>query len=187
MNTVLKIKTILLIPFVFLAISILFAYAQESKENQLFKETSKGQTVLLGTWVWDIEANSFPKRSDSEWKRGDIWWEQDTTQFLVPRNGSGLSIVLSLPYENITPEGLTNMQYSQEKIPNSYLVPGAIVAVRTTEGNLAKVRVIRYRELHDFSFKESENLDSDQKRFLLSEENEKNYHLEVEWVLYRKE
>ena len=64
--------------------------------------------------------------------------------------------------------------------------PGTVVALRTNEGNFAKLKVVMYRELHDFSFPEAKLLDAEWKAFVLKRPNTKNYHLEVEWVLYRK-
>jgi hypothetical protein len=47
-------------------------------------------------------------------------------------------------------------------------------------------KVVRYRDLHDFSFPEANLLDAGWREFALKHPNTNNYHLEVEWVLYRK-
>ena len=147
-------------------------------------EPAKGQTVILGTWTWDIETN---KQGDL--KGVDVKWEQATAteQFLVPLNGAGLIVLdKKKAFDKITRQDLATLQYSDKKVANDALTPGTVVALRTNEGNFAKLKVLKYRALHDFSFPEAKLLREDWKQFVLQKPNTKNYHLEVEWVLYRK-
>jgi hypothetical protein len=147
-------------------------------------EPKKGQTVILGTWTWDIETN---KQLGIE-KGADVKWQQATAkeQFLVPLNGAGLVVLDKKAFDKITREDLEALKYSDKKLANDSLAPGTVVALRTRDGNFAKLKVVKYRELHDFSFPEAKLLDEKMREFLLKHPNEKNYHIEVEWVLYRK-
>jgi hypothetical protein len=153
--------------------------SDEKKED----EPTKGQTVILGTWTWDIETN---KQGDE--KGVDVKWEHATAkeQFLVPLNGAGLVVLDRKEFDKITREDLAALKYSDKKLAYDSLAPGTVVALRTNEGNFAKLKVVKYRELHDFSFPEAKLLDEKMRDFLLKHPNTKNYHIEVEWVLYRK-
>ncbi|QDV25864.1 hypothetical protein [Aureliella helgolandensis] len=143
----------------------------------------KGRTAILGTSMWDIETN---KQGDE--KSCDVWWEQVNAreQFLAPRNGAALFVLGKIEFDKITREDLEALKYSDKKVANESLVCGAVLALRTKEGNFAKLKVVKYRELHDFSFPEAKLLSADWKAFALKQPNRKTYHLEVEWVLYRK-
>jgi hypothetical protein len=156
----------------------------ESAEGQTVILETWGQTVILGTWTWDIETNKQGNK-----KGADVWWEQvtDKERFLVPQNGAGLIVVLGKKaFDKITQVDLAALSYSDKKLASDSLAPGTVVALRTTEGNLAKLKVVKYRELHDFSFPEAKLLDEKTRAFFLKHPNRKNYHIEVEWVLYRK-
>ncbi|HEY7425339.1 MAG TPA: hypothetical protein VH682_13995, partial [Gemmataceae bacterium] len=159
-----------------------FKRAKRGEENK-GDELARGQTVILGTWTWDIETNKQGGK-----KEVDVWWEQVTNkeQFLVPRNGAGLIVLDKKAFDKITREDLRNLKYSNERLANDSLAPGTVVALRTNEGNFAKLKVVKYRELHDFSFSEAKLLRAEWRAFVLKKPNMKNYHLEVEWALYRK-
>lgn len=149
-------------------------------------EIARGQTVLLGTWVWDVDTNRFPNeelRGD-----GDVWWEQvtRTERYLVPLNGARLASLRNRAFEQIAADELANTPFASEKISGSVLTPGAVVAVHTTKGNFAKLQVVRYRALHDFSFKEAEHLTPQWREFARRGPNIDRYHLEVRWVLYER-
>src|SRR5262245_1991941 len=56
-----------------------------------------GQTVILGTWTWKIEGDSFGGGS------GDFFWEQvsATERQLVPHEGAGWAVLKDMPFEKI--------------------------------------------------------------------------------------
>jgi hypothetical protein len=58
-------------------------------------------------------------------------------------------------------------------------------ALKTMEGNIAKIRVTGFRKLHDFDFDEAALLSPEWKEFALKKPDIDKYHLEVEWVLFR--
>ena len=156
--------------------------AQQPPRRGGLEQPAKGQTVILGTWAWDVETNKQGGREDA-----DAWWEQVTEkkQFLVPQNGAGLVVLGKKAFDTITQTDLVALKYSDKKLPGDSLAPGTVVALRTRKGNFAKLKVVKYRALHDFSFPEAKLLDEKWRKFALNQPNEKNYHIEVEWVLYR--
>jgi hypothetical protein len=156
-----------------------------SDENK-GSQAMKGQTVILGTWKWDIETNM---QGDKIEKRADVWWAHETEKksFLVPQNGAGLVVLGKKAFDKITRENLAALKYSDKKLAKQLLSPGTVVAMRTNEGNFAKLKVLKYRDLHDFSFPDAKFLEKETKeRFLKEEPNIRNYHIEVKWVLYWK-
>jgi len=161
--------------------------AQKEVEDSRFDLSAAGQTVLLGTFIWDADTDNFPAKLLSG-KTGDIWWQQERLdkQSLVPLGNTLIVEVHDRDFAGLTADDLKILRYSWKPISNDRLVPGAIIAMRTTEGNYAKLRVVGYRPLHDFSFKEAAVLDACWKTFVLNKNNKENYHLEVEWVLYTK-
>ena len=158
-----------------------YGRGEEPKRDWFAK---KGQAVILGTWTWDIETNM----QGGDTKGVDIWWEQVTAkkQFLVPKNGAGLIVLTKGAFDKITRKDLKDLAYSEKKLGSESLTPDTVVALRTNEGNFAKLKVVKYRALHDFSFPEAMYLDERTRKFFLTRPNTKNYHIEVEWVLYKK-
>jgi hypothetical protein len=155
----------------------------DQKDEKKGEETTKGQTVILGTWTWNIEKNKLGAKEDA-----DVYWEQATAQdqYLVPKGQAGLAVIDNKSFDKITREDLKSLKYSDKKLSNLSLTPGTVLALRTNQGNFAKLRVVKYRQLHDFTFPEAKLLDKQWKEHVLEDQNRKNYHLEVEWVLYSK-
>lgn len=182
-----KIYFILVLAVVFILSS---TPLQAQIEPHFFVQSVPARTILLGTYIWDIETDSFPvTRNYNNLTKSDIWWQQinRTRQQLVPRNCAAFAIVREKQFEELTLEDLQNLRYSFKPVSNEHLQIGAVVAMRTAEGNFAKLRVNGYRALHDFSFKEAEILRESWKAFVLGHENRENYHLELEWVLFKKQ
>jgi len=167
-----------------LVATVTLAVYGQSNENE-GDQPAKGQTVILGTWAWDIETD---QQGSMNGRRADVWWEQVTEkeQFLVPLNGAGLVLLSDKVFEMITQEDLATLKYSYNSVANESLASGAVVALKTEKGNFAKLKVVKYRELHDFSFPEAKHMSAGWKAFVLKKPNRENYHLEVEWELYQK-
>lgn len=142
-----------------------------------------GQTVIPGTGTWDIETN---KTGDV--MIADVWWEQQSEkeQFLTPLNGAGITLIGQKAFEKISRQDLAALKYSDKKIAYDRLAPGTVVALRTRGGNIAKLKVIKYRELHDFSFAAAKLMDKQRRNHLKIGPNIKNYNIELEWVIYRE-
>jgi hypothetical protein len=142
---------------------------------------AKGRTVIPGTWSWQVEGNRI------EATRADLFWQQvsATERNLVPQGGAGWAIVQGRPFEKITLADLKKAEYSTGKLPGSSLRPGTVVALRTRGGKLARLKVVGYRALHDTSFPEARHLSPAWVRFAQGQPNTQEYHLEVDWVLYK--
>ena len=144
-----------------------------------------GRTVLLGTWTWDVESDSQGNNSQV-----DIWWEQETgtARYLTPKNGAQLALLRGADYDSIGLKELQRARYSGERLSGSdsegVLRPGTVVAMKTAEGNYAKLKVLGYRSNHDVSFKEAAIKGDAWKSRVLSRPERPNYHLEVAWSLY---
>lgn len=136
--------------------------------------------VIPGTFAWDIEANRIGSNGQT-----DLWWQivNDTERYFIPENGAQIAVVTDRAFDKIDRAYAESLQLSAQRISNSTLAPGTNLVVRTGEGHLAKVRVVRYRSSHDLDFEEAKSLPEDWKGLLLSSENLDNYHIEVEFKL----
>jgi hypothetical protein len=160
-----------------LPVLVLCAPAPERRREDVL---AKNQTVILGTWTWKIEGNKFGGGES------DFWWEQvsEKERDLVPQGGAGWAIV-EKAFEKITRDDLAQIEYSTGKLPGSSLAVGTVVAVRTADGKFAKLKVVGYRGSHDTSFPEAKNLSPAWIAFARGRPNTPEYHLEVNWVLYK--
>ncbi|HEX7778295.1 MAG TPA: hypothetical protein VF424_03595, partial [Vicinamibacterales bacterium] len=147
------------------------------------RELSRGQTVILGTYSWDVETDS--QRGPT---RNDVWWQQVRAgvQFLTPQAGAGFAIVTDIPFDALGQAELSKLRYLPDRLANTSLLPGTVFGLRTSEGNFARVKVIGYRDSHDFSFDSAQIVPEDRRAWGLKRPNIKNYHLELSWVLFEK-
>jgi hypothetical protein len=154
------------------------------------RELAKGRTVMLGTYFWDIETNTQDRKAVV-----DLFWQQvrfganglpPHVQNLVPAPGAVLTLVVDVPFEEVSAQDLMKLKYGGDAVPNASLKPGTVLAVRTREGNFAKLKVIGYRDSHDFSFDDARFIPADQKTRLLARSKIVDRHLEVSWVLFQK-
>jgi hypothetical protein len=169
-------KTYILVSlFAFLILLAPLEISSAMYDQQHAEQVSTGKSVLLGTWTWDAETDSFPFFSTPNHKRGDIWWEQagDNKQNLIAQNGAVLAEIREVKFEDVTPEYLAGLEYTLKVIAGARLTPGAIIGIRTAEGNHVKLKVMGYRALHDFSFKEAENLSPGWRAFVLGKDDKK--------------
>jgi len=113
-------------------------YDHLTEERQI-----KGKTMIPGTYTWDIEKDKLGGSTGA-----DLWWQQVNSRerYLVPRNGAKISRVLDKDFETVDLQYLKKVKYSHKKISGSddfsVLAPGAVIALKTLEGNLAKIKVI---------------------------------------------
>jgi len=143
---------------------------------------ASGRTVLLGTWAWTVAGNKVGGLTGT-----DVWWEQvsDTERNLVPQGKAGWAVLRNKPFEKVGPDDLRKASYSTGRLPGSSLRPGTVVALRTSDGRFAKLKVVGYRDLHDTSFPEARHLSPEWVRLARGKPNVKEYHLEVSWVLFK--
>ena len=118
-----------------------------SKQKSAVEELS-GTKLLRGTWVWDIDSNTEGSKESV-----DLWWEHvdERERYLVPKNGAGLAVVKDRKFENLHISDLNKLAYTSDRVPASDAKPeidvGTVLAVRTTEGKLAKLEVIGFDPL----------------------------------------
>jgi hypothetical protein len=83
-------------------------------------------------------------------KDTDIHWGHSSgiKRQLYARNGSGFAYLGNAPFDDITAEDLTCLEYTDSPIDGGdeidQMVPGSVIAVRTAKGNFAKLRVEGY-------------------------------------------
>jgi Strictosidine synthase len=108
---------------------------------------SSGTTTLKGTFLFDLDTGV----QGGPAATADIWWDQQTTvaRQMVPQNSA---VILNLGVANfnaITANNLEFLPYATTPIngnndSTNKLIAGDVFAVRTTQGNFAKVKVITY-------------------------------------------
>jgi len=107
-----------------------------------------GTTVIGGTCTFDLDFGASGGGSGTE---ADLWWEQvdSTTRNLVPQRGAALARLGGVGFDALTAAALANQGYSGSAINGSNnasneLTVGTVLAVRTSKGNLAKVKIDSY-------------------------------------------
>jgi uncharacterized RDD family membrane protein YckC len=147
-------------------------------------ELARGSVVIPGTFRWDIETNQLKPEGS------DIWWQHQTAteRYLSPTSGALMARLEAGSYELASAAELAQAKFASQGLvgsdSGSQLQPGAVIALRSSEGNLAKLRVVRLRNSHDFSFAGNEGLRDEWKAFVRSRPDMPNYHIELEYVLY---
>ena len=74
----------------------------------------------------------------------DIWWDVNgSVRILQPTNGAALSNLGMVQFNNVQLSDLRNENYASSGIDGSdgNPAPGTVVAIRTSEGNYAKIDI----------------------------------------------
>ena len=107
---------------------------------------SSGQTVLRGTWTFDFDLGA-----EGPFDGADVWWEQmtATARQMAVQGVARIAHLGPVDFEALDVGALRGLAYDSTPIPGhvdgpNALTPGAVFAVRTTGGNLAKVQVLAY-------------------------------------------
>lgn len=153
--------------------------AKSVEFNYVLYEAPYQTTVLLGTWQWDMETDRMAVPGV------DVSWEQFNAELakLTPRNGAAVRIV-EKEFSTLSLSDLARLEFPKTGISKAQLTPGTVVAIRTSSGKFGKMRVQKYRALHDFSFPEARYLTPRWRQFVVNKPNEDSYHLEIQWVLF---
>ena len=108
---------------------------------------SSGTTTLKGTFTFDLDTGVEGGPSANV----DIWWDQQTAVLrqMVPQNGAGILDLGVANFGAITANNLEFLPYTTTPIvgnndASNKLVTGDVFAVRTNQGNFAKVQVLAY-------------------------------------------
>jgi len=130
-------------------------FVEFSGKVSSFDLTPKGASVLAssadttwkGTFIIDFETGT----QGGTGSAGDVWWEQETSvvRRMTPRNSAQLAYLGHISSTTLTYAQLASLSYSSDSIEGSnnssnLLTAGAVFAVRTNQGNYAKVEVIEY-------------------------------------------
>jgi hypothetical protein len=108
---------------------------------------SSGTATLKGTFTFDLDTGV----EGGPASNSDIWWDQQTAVLrqMVPQNGAGILNLGVTNFATITANNLEFLPYTATPIvgnndPSNKLVGGDVFAVRTNQGNFAKVLVKTY-------------------------------------------
>jgi hypothetical protein len=106
---------------------------------------SQGQLTVRGTGTFNLDVGAAGQLP------ADFFWEQRTPvkRFLVPRNGAAFRVVGQGDLESVSYADLQGYTLSREPIDGSegrenQLPRGTVVAYRTKQGRLGKLRIMQY-------------------------------------------
>lgn len=108
---------------------------------------SSGTTTLHGTYTFDLDTGTEGGDRDE----ADIWWEQETDveRQMTPWGDAEIVNLGVVDYGGLSAAELQRFSYGDDPIDgdddgSNELVDGDVFAVRTNQGNYAKVRVVDY-------------------------------------------
>ncbi len=108
---------------------------------------SSGSATLKGTFTFDLDTGIEGGTGTDP----DIWWDQETAvkRQVLPQNSASILNLGVVNFTSITANNLEFLPFAKTPIPgnndsSNKLVAGDVFAVRTTQGNFAKVKVITY-------------------------------------------
>jgi hypothetical protein len=112
--------------------------------------TTSGPTTTVPSSNGSVRGTySFDFDTGAETATGaDVWWRQDTstTRALAPQGGATLFNLGAADYEAVDKAKLQSLTYSATPIDgsdaNNKLTPGTVVAVKTSNGRFAKMKVV---------------------------------------------
>lgn len=192
--------------YIFITVSLLTApQLGYSKSHALdndycFKNKScaRGTTTILGTWQWDIDNNQLKTSNNA-----DLWWQyiNNDERELTPVNNARIKFIgygnreclgygpNDIMHANNSNNAVVNAGFSENPVKDSpvlsVLTKDAILAVITNQGQLVRLCVRGFRSSHDFYFRESNKLDDDWKKMVKKREENRNYHMEVDWTIFK--
>jgi hypothetical protein len=112
-----------------------------------FNIISQGTTTLKGTFFFDFDSGVQGGSSPN----ADVFWHQLTSilRQMDPQNNARILNLGMVNFNTITAANLQNLPYSTTSIvgnndSSNKLVNGDVFAVKTTNGNYAKVKVVTY-------------------------------------------
>jgi hypothetical protein len=152
------------------------------QKTTVVSTTPSKQITILGTYNWDVESGKLGSS-----KTSDFWYRRidSNSGHLVAKNAATIEVV-DLEYSAISKEDITSRPVLRDgRIAPHNLKVGTVAIFKTAEGNYGKLRIKGFRALHDFSFKEAQDLTQQWRAFVLKKPNTQKYHLVVEYQLFR--
>jgi hypothetical protein len=108
---------------------------------------SQGQLTVRGTWSVNLDTGAEINNAAA----ADFFWEQRNVvkRFLVPRNGATFLVLGERLLESVSYADLQQLTLSSQPIDGSegrenQLRPGTVIAYKTKNGRLGKLRIIQY-------------------------------------------
>ncbi|MFI6587797.1 hypothetical protein [Embleya sp. NPDC050493] len=108
---------------------------------------NRGDTALKGTWILDLDTGD----QGGDLFSGDVWWEwlTETSAQMTPGRRSSIVNLGVVDFDTLTLDQLVTLTYGNVPIPgnpdaSNQLVDSDVFAVMTSEGNFAKVLVLKY-------------------------------------------
>ncbi len=107
-------------------------------------EKLEGTTRISGSFTWDLDSDTIGGNS----KLVDLWYQVDRAneRTLVSRNGAGMAI-FDLPFDELSLDRLGTCSFDQKSISplrERYpLKPGLCLGVKTSEGRIAKLELLK--------------------------------------------
>ncbi|MEO6802632.1 MAG: hypothetical protein ABI197_05220 [Granulicella sp.] len=112
---------------------------------------NQGTAILKGTFLFDLDAGVQSAPGSSGGTNWDIFWEAVTNVVREMRiyNNTRIVNIGVVPFASVSPSGLQSLPYGTAPIdgnadPTNKLVVGDVFAVKTTNGNYAKVLITSY-------------------------------------------
>jgi len=107
-------------------------------------ETRYENVFIKGTATMDVDTGALNPE-----KGKDLFWRQRsaTERRLEPKNGAAFAYLGKVDFEKLTLQDLKNTEYSTEPIQgdddDNKLIPGTVIAIKTDQGNHAKMIVTK--------------------------------------------
>ena len=125
---------------------VVFLLVREDGGRQA-RPIALGTGTIPGTFRFDVDSG----RATGASRTSDLLWQQPTAVLrqMAPENGATLVNLGVRDFDSISGETLPDLPYSTAPIPGNalgtnLLVPGDVFAVRSTDGNFSKVKVVTY-------------------------------------------
>ena len=135
-----------------------------------------GTTIVMASWLWDVDKNALGVGDKS-----DIWWTHEGD--LQTQDDARFAIV-DLPFRQLSPSSMKDVILDTKSIAKKDLTPGKVIALRTGDGNFAKLRVKGYRASRDFSFEGVELYPPAWRAQLEKDPNVDDFHIVFDWAIY---
>jgi hypothetical protein len=144
---------------------------------------ARGKIVIPGTYRWDARTNSIGQG-------GDLWWQQksDKERALNPQGRAMLALASGQSFDDMGAAQMVQLAFDSAPIGGNDgmtgLDPGAVLGLRTQDGDYLKLRVVGYYDSHNFSYAGADKLPEKWKELTRAKPKIERFNIELEWVAY---
>jgi len=159
------------------------AAAKPGAAKPAVDSAARGRIVIPGTYRWDARSNSIGQG-------GDLWWQQksDKERALNPQGRAMLAIATGQSFDDMGAAQMVQLAYDSAPLGGNDgmtgLDPGAVLGLRTQDGDYLKLRVVGYYDSHNFSYPGADKLPEKWKELTRAKPKIERYNIELEWVAY---